>query len=68
MFFPPPLKAMSFAIDKAMEAYAAKSLKVDKSKKAVKERPSVLEKLAKLKAIIAKTPRKVKEKKKELDR
>ena len=56
------------AIDKAMEAYAAKSLKVDKSKQAVKERPSVLEKLARLKAIVAKTPRKVKEKKKELDR
>lgn len=52
------------AIDKAMEAYAAKSLKMDKKK----ERPSLLKKLAKLKDIVAKTPRKVKEKKKELDR
>ncbi len=56
------------AIDKAMEAYAAKSLKFEKAKEGVKERPSLLQKLAKLKDIVAKTPRKAKEKKKELDR
>ena len=56
------------AIDKAMEAYAAKSLKVEKKKAKAKERPSVLKKLEKNKAIVAKTPRKVKEKKKVMDR
>ncbi len=66
----PPLYTIFFkakdgaAIDKAMEAYAAKSLKFDKEK----ERPSVLEKLDRNKKIVAKTPRKVKEKKKVLDR
>ena len=66
----PPLYTIIFkakdgaAIDKAMEAFAAKSLKFENKK----ERPSVLEKLEKNKAIVAKTPRKVKEKKKVLDR
>ena len=66
----PPLYTIFFkakdgaAIDKAMEAYAAKTLKVEKKK----ERPSVLAKLAQLKDIAAKTPRRAKEKKKELDR
>lgn len=70
----PPMYTVFFkakdgaAIDKAMEAYAAKTLKVDKKKESVKERPSVLKKLEKLKSIVARTPRKAKEKKKELDR
>ena len=70
----PPMYTIFFkakdgaAIDKAMEAYAAKTLKYDKAKEGAKERPSLLKKLAKLKDIVAKTPRKAKEKKKELDR
>ena len=69
----PPMYTVFFkakdgaAIDKAMEAYAAKDLKMDKADKP-KERPSVLKKLARFKEVVAQTPHKVKEKKKELDR
>ncbi len=56
------------AIEKAMEAYAAKDLKMDKDAPKTKERPSILKKLEHFKNIVAKTPHKAKEKKKELDR
>lgn len=56
------------AIEKAMEAYAAKDLKMDKDAPKTKERPSILKKLEHFKKIVAQTPHKAKEKKKELDR
>ena len=52
------------AITNVVKEYSAKQLK----KQEKIERPSVLEKLKKLKEVVAKTPRKVKEKWKEHER
>lgn len=52
------------AIDKVMNHYAAKQLKKEK----LGERPSILQKLQKFKDIVAKTPRKEHEKRKEHER
>ena len=65
------------AIDKAMAVYTAKQMNVEKGAKKSKadkatekeaERPSLRKKLAKFKEIASKTPRKAKEKRKEIDR
>lgn len=52
------------AITQVLKEYSAKQIK----RKEAKERPSVLQKLKKFKEIVAKTPRKEKEKKKEHER
>ena len=56
------------AIDRAISAHAAKTFSKDKTEEKTKERPSLLKKLAKLKDIVRKSPRKEHEKRKEQTR
>ena len=54
------------AITQVLKEYSARQMK--KKQKAEKKKPSILDKLKKFKDIVAKTPRKDKEKKKEQTR
>ena len=54
------------AITQVLKEYTAKQTK--RKKTAEKERPSILQKLKKFKEIVANTPRKSKEKRKEMER